>query len=153
VPAAVVIAGTGARSVLIGRSTRLGGLIGICDVGNPGVRGGARATSPDSRTRHRIILVATPDTEVEGGVVFLVSAGELDSRTGFAVAAANNLDLGAAGVWSEISIKLLNPSWYLRVVELGLSIVGSVNTCLCMSMMYLRMRKGERCAYRCAQGG
>lgn len=84
----------------------MGSSIGIGDVGNPGVRGGARApgaTSVDSRTRHGIVLVATPETEVEGGVVFLVSAGKLDSGSGFAVAAADNLDLSAAGVWLERS--------------------------------------------------
>jgi hypothetical protein len=106
--ATVVLVCTGARSVLIGRSTRLGRLIGIGDVDSLGVRGGARATGPDSRTRHRIILVAAPDAEVEGGVVFLVSAGKLDSRTGGAFAAADDLDLGTAGLWSERSIKLLN---------------------------------------------
>lgn len=109
---AVVLVGAGAHSALRGRSTRLGGLIGAGDVGNLGVRARARARSagPDSRARHRIILVAIPETEVEGRVVFLVSAGELDSRTGGAGATANNLDLGAAGVWSERSIELWNQS-------------------------------------------
>jgi hypothetical protein len=56
----------------------------------------AVAASPDSWAGHGVLLVSTPDAEIERLVVLLVRAGELDGGTGGAATAAGNLDLSAS---------------------------------------------------------
>jgi len=58
----------------------------------------AGAGIPDSRGGECVVLVATPDAEVELWVVLLVGAGELDGGAGGAAAAAGDLDLCTAVV-------------------------------------------------------
>lgn len=82
----------GVLSLLIGSSS------GSCIVDASHLRSRVRVrlTGPDFRTRHRILLVTIPDTEVERRVVFLVSTGEFDRRSGGSIATTDNLDLSAA---------------------------------------------------------
>lgn len=56
------------------------------------------AASPDSWAGHGVLLVSAPDAEVEGLVILLVRAGELDGGAGGAVAAAGDLDLSASAI-------------------------------------------------------
>lgn len=70
----------------------------------------AVTASPDSLRGEGEVLVSAPDAEVPGGIRLLVATGELDHGAWDAGAVAGNLDLGAA------------------VVELGLAIVGAVDT-------------------------
>jgi hypothetical protein len=56
----------------------------------------AGAGIPDSRGGESVVLVATPDAEVELWVVLLVRAGELDGGTGSTATAACDLDLSTS---------------------------------------------------------
>ena len=58
----------------------------------------AGAGIPDSGGGEGVVLVATPDAEVELWVVLLVGAGELDGGAGGAAAAAGDLDLSASSM-------------------------------------------------------
>jgi hypothetical protein len=61
-----------------------------------GLRTAAVAASPDSWAGHGVLLVSTPDAEVERLVVLLVRTRELDGGAGSAATAASNLDLSAS---------------------------------------------------------
>jgi hypothetical protein len=56
------------------------------------------AASPDSWAGHGVLLVPTPDAEVERLVVLLVCAGKFDGRARGAVAATGDLDLSASAI-------------------------------------------------------
>jgi hypothetical protein len=93
----------GGRSGRGGLLSRLldGGLSGLLGRGlGRGLSRGLSATAgagiPDSRGGESVVLVATPDAEVELWVVLLVRAGELDGGTGSTAAATCDLDLSAS---------------------------------------------------------
>lgn len=90
----------------------------------------SRRTSPDLRTRHGIVLVATPNTVGERGISFLVSTGELDSRTGGSISATDNFDLSASGKLCQNPSRTMTDMGKvdLLVIELGLSSVCTMHT-------------------------
>lgn len=86
------------------------GVVGTAPVGSRIIarfrarfRAGARArtragtTRVDSGARHRVVLHATPDAEIEGWVILLVATRELDSSVRRSIATASNLHLGTSG--------------------------------------------------------
>jgi hypothetical protein len=79
-----------------GSSDGSGNRVGSLNIG-VGVTSTSAATGPDDWTGHWIVLHSAPNAEVERWVILLVTTWELDRRTGSAVAAAGDLDLGAAG--------------------------------------------------------
>ena len=81
-----------------GRSSVLGRSL------NRGLRTAAVAASPDSWAGHGVLLVSTPDAEVERLVVLLVRTRELDGGTGGAATAAGNLDLSASVEYQFMSL-------------------------------------------------
>lgn len=67
----------------------------------------ARSTGPDSRTRHREILVSVIEAEAHVGIGILVGARELDQRARGAVAASCDLDLDARHEVLRLVVKRL----------------------------------------------
>lgn len=91
-PAAVKSAAAGVGFFLLSVTT---GVVRTALVGSR-ARAGGGTTGPDGRARHRIVLHATPDAEVERRVVLLVATGELDRSVRRSIATASDLDLGAS---------------------------------------------------------
>ena len=105
--------------------------------------------SPGAGTGHWVVLHSSPDAEVEWLIVLLVCAGELVGGARSAVATVGDLDLQAAFVMLALMFTQLAREGeierkYLPVVELGLTIVGTVDSNVLGADKVLAVRGGGR---------